>query len=289
MNQAADPPASSTPPKPNEYLPAAIQRAVVGHGLKHPLTIYPIALGVSAGVVGALFNLPAVLGAALGMGMIGPLWGVWQVFFRHDYLGSRYLDMLHRRQKQYEAFLVDQIESGLRQCSRNEELQAKATTGIAQLKSIRVKLANVQELLDMKLRPNEITYGRFLGASEQVSLSVLDNLNTVVSLLKSAASIETNYIHTRLEQIDAGKTNDKAEADQRRSLQERLNLWDSQMQKIDTLMARNEEAMTEMERISAAVAQWQTGRKFAAGDFESAINQLHELAVQAHEYNNITS
>jgi hypothetical protein len=287
MNQTADTPAQSTPPRSDDYLPAAIQRAVVRHGLKHPLTIYPIALGVSAGVVGGLFNLPGLLMAALGLGLVGPLWGVAQVFFRHDVLGSRYLGTLHRRQKRYEAFLVDQIESGLEQCSRIEELHAKATTGIAQLKSIRVKLANVQELLDMKLRPNEITYGRFLGASEQVSLSVLDNLNTVVSLLKSAASIETQYIHARLEQIKAAKQTGKAEADQRRSLQERLNLWDSQMQKIDQLMARNEEAMTEMERISAAVAQWQAGPKFAAGDFESAIKQLHELAVQAHEYNNI--
>lgn len=287
MSKAKGTTVSKSPPKPDAYLPAAIQKAVVQTGMKHPVTLYPIALGVSAGVVGMLFNMPMLLGAAIGIGLVGPAWAVLQIFFRHETIGSRYLETLHQKQQQYEAFLVDQIETGLKTCARTAELSNKAQTGIAQLKSVRIKLANVQELLGMKLRPNEITYGRFLGAAEQVSLSVLDNLNTVVSLLKSATSIDPKYIHARLKEINAKKTPTKEEEDQRESLQERLALWDSQLQKVDQLMARNEEAMTEMERISAAVAQWQSGRKFAGSDFESAIKQLHALALQAHEYENI--
>jgi hypothetical protein len=278
---------SESPPKPDEYLPAAIQKAVVQTGMKHPVTLYPIALGVSAGVVGMLFNLPMLLGAAIGLALAGPAWAVTQIFFRHEAIGSRYLERLHRQQKRYEAFLVGRIETGLKACARTVGLGEKSQTGIAQLKSIRIKLANVQELLGMKLRPNEITYGRFLGAAEQVCLSVLDNLNTVVGLLKSAASIDPKYIQARLKEINGKKTPTKEEEDQRKSLQERLALWNSQLQKVDQLMARNEEAMTEMERISAAVAQWQSGRKFAGSDFESAIKQLHALALQAHEYEKI--
>lgn len=287
MSKAEDTKACKAPPRPEEYLPAAIQKAVVQSGMKHPVTLYPVALGVSAGIVGMLFNIPLLLGAGFGLGLIGPVWAVMQIFFRHEALGSQYLNMLHRKQTQYEAFLVDQIETGLKECARTNELREKATTGIAQLKSIRVKLANVQELLGMKLSPNEITYGRFVGAAEQVSLSVLDNLNTAVGLLKSATSIEPDYIHRRLKEINAKKNIAQEEEDQCKSLQERMNLWNSQLKKVDQLMARNEEAMTEMERISAAVAQWQTGRKFAGSDFESAIKQLHALALQAHEYENV--
>jgi hypothetical protein len=231
-----------------------------------------------------LFNLPVLLSVALLLGIVGPTWAVVQIFFRHEILGSQYLARLHKKQKQYEAYLISQIETGLKQCARTAELKEKAATGIKQLRSIRLKFANVKELLGMKLRTNEITYGRFLGAAEQVSLSVLDNLNTVGSLLKSATSIEPKYIQNRLKDIDSKEAPTKEEEDQRESLRERLALWNSQLQKVDQLMAKNEEAMTEMERISAAVAQWQSGRKFSGGDLESAIKQLHALALSAHEY-----
>lgn len=279
--------AQTGPPKPEEYLPAAIQKAVVQTGIKHPVTLYPMALGVSACVVGALFNIPLLLGSGVGLGLLGPVWAVSQIFFKHEDLGSKYLGVLHERQKKYEASLVRQIETGLKECCRTEELNVKATTGIAQLKSIRVKLANVQELLGMKLSASEITYGRFLGAAEQVALSVLDNLNTVVGILKSATSIDPQYIHQRLKELGAEKAPSSDVQDQLDSLRERLELWNSQLQTVDQLMARNEAAMTEMERISAAVAQWQAGQKFAGSDFESAIKQLHQLALQAHEYENI--
>ncbi|MGD8834557.1 MAG: hypothetical protein PVJ19_06435 [Desulfobacteraceae bacterium] len=287
MGKSRDKEINTAPPRPEEYLDAAIQKAVVQTGLKHPVTLYPLALGISAGVVGMLFNLPVVLSAALGLGIVGPAWAVSQIFFRHEALGSQYLARLHKKQKQYEAYLISQIETGLKQCAGTAELKEKADTGIKQLKSIRLKFANVKELLGMKLRTTEITYGRFLGAAEQVSLSVLDNLNTVASLLKSATSIEPKYIQNRLKEIDSKEAPTKEDEDQRISLRERLALWNSQLQKVDQLMAKNEEAMTEMERISAAVAQWQSGRKFAGSDLESAIKQLHALALSAHEYKSL--
>lgn len=275
------------PPHTSDYLPAAIQKAVVQSGLKHPVTIYSIALGISAGVVGSLFDISMLLGTAIGLTLLGPAWAVLQIFFRHEAVGSRYLNSLHRRQKQYELQLIDNIERGLRSCAGADGLDRTAKTGIAQLKSIRIKLDNVKELLGMKLRPNEITYGRFMGAAEQVSLSVLDNLNTVAGILKSATSIDLSYIHGRLREIDQSPQAGPEALDQRRSLEQRLDLWNRQVKKIDRLMAGNEAAMTEMETISAAIAQWPQDRKFSNSDIESAIAQLHALASQAHDYENL--
>ncbi|BBO92206.1 hypothetical protein [Desulfosarcina ovata] len=274
----------SGPPDTSDYLPAAIQKAVVRTGLAHPVTIYAIALGVSVGVVGSLFDIPVLLGAAVGLTLLGPAWAVLQIFFRHEAIGSRYLESLHHRQKQYERRLIGRIEDGLRSCITVDGLERAANTGIAQLKNIQIKLDNVKALLGQKLRPGEITHGRFLGAAEQVSLSVLDNLNTVASVLKSAASIDLAYIHERLRDLDEKSQPGQEDADPRPSLQARLDLWNRQIETIDRLMAGNEAAMTEMERISAAVARWPQDRKFADSDIESAIAQLHALASQAHDY-----
>ncbi|CAB5090331.1 hypothetical protein D3OALGA1CA_5840 [Olavius algarvensis associated proteobacterium Delta 3] len=64
-------------------------------------------------------------------------------------------------------------------------------------------------------------------------------------------------------------------------------MWKSQLRKVDSFLTHNEKAMTEMERISAAVAQWQSGHRFADKEFESAIKQLQKLALKAHEYEEI--
>lgn len=278
---------ATSPPQVDEYLPAAIQKAVVQNTMKHPVTIYPIALGVSSGVVGALFNLPVLLATAVGLFLAGPAWAVIQIFFRHEALGSRYLASLHERQKQYEAYLIDKIESGLKECAATKELKSTAVTAIAQLQSIRVKLANIQELLQMKLRTNEITYGRFLGAAEQVSLGVLDNLNSVTGILTSMTSIDFTYVQARLKELSAKSSAGQEDLDQRSALQARLDLWRSQLRNVEQFIARNEDAMTEMEHISAAIAQWRTERKFADNDFESTLKQLQVLAQQAQEYNHI--
>ncbi|MEJ2156052.1 MAG: hypothetical protein P8X96_12000 [Desulfobacteraceae bacterium] len=287
MSKSDETQVHAMPPQTEEYLPAAIQRAVVQTGLKHPITVYPVALGISSAVVGMLFNMPALLGGAVALGLAGPIWAIAQIFFRHDQLGSQYLKSLHQKQKRYEHYLIQKIGLELKGCAETEQLEDHCATGIAQLESIQVKLANVQELLEMKLRPNEITYGRFLGAAEQVSLSVLDNLNAAASLLKSAGSIDPAYIQSRLKDIAGKPVPGKEDEAQRKSLQERLALWNDQLQQVDQLMAGNEKAMTELERISAAVAQWQSDRKFADQDFESAIKQLHALADQAHEYDQL--
>ncbi|CAB5090343.1 hypothetical protein D3OALGB2SA_1271 [Olavius algarvensis associated proteobacterium Delta 3] len=215
MDETTDLLEGSKPPKPADYMPEAIQKAVVHRGLKHPSTIYPIALGVSAGIVGALFEAPLFLGAGLLLGLVGPAWAVYQVFFRHETLGSQYLESLHRHQKKYEQYLIGQIEAGLKTCAGKESLAQYADTGLAQLENIQTKLANVKELLGMKLKTSEITYGRFLGAAEQVSLSVLDNLNSVVGILKSAESIDPDYIASRLKDI-AGKSKHSAEDETQR-------------------------------------------------------------------------
>jgi hypothetical protein len=163
-------------------------------------------------------------------------------------------------------------------------MEAHAEQGIEQLNGIQIKYANVRELLEMKLRTGEITFGRFLGAAEQVSLSVLDNLKRVVSILKSAASIEPDKIGKRLAALSEKKEKSREDLAQEEALNQRLALWEEQLGKVERLIANNEKAMTEMEQVSATVAEWQTDGRFAAVDFESAIAQLHELALRAHEY-----
>lgn len=273
-----------TPPKISDYLPEAIQKAVMDVGIKHPATIYPIAIGASCGFVGWLFGLPMLCLAALAGILFGPGWAVFQIFFFHEKIGNRYIRQLNKRQKEYEYHVIELLEKSLMECQAVKGVEEHAAQGVTQFRAVREKLANIQDLLELKLQKEELTFGRFLGAAEQVSLSVLDNLKSITSILKSTGSIQTDYILDRLDMLARREHRTDEDISQEQSLKERLQLQEDQIQKVNSLLTKNEEAMTEMEKISAAVAEWQTGDRFAGTDFESAITRLQELAEQAHEY-----
>jgi len=103
--------------------------------------------------------------------------------------------------------------------------------------------------------------------------------------MKSMVTIHKKKIRKRLRALKAKKNINSNDQKESQALAKRLQLWQDQHDKISGLLLRNEEAMTEMEQISASVASWDTDGRFANSDFESAIARLQELASHAHEYN----
>jgi len=274
-----------TPPATSDYLPSTIRKKVLETGLKHPFTIYPVAIGISCVFVGLLFGAPLFYLAALAGILGGAGYGASQIFLFNEKIGAKYIEKLNQRQKQYEQSLKQLLNKGLRECQNIEGGKTYAIKGQEQFRGIDEKLASIRELLEIKLNTGEMTYHRFLGAAEQVSLSVLDNLKEAVSTMKSMSTIRTNHIRERLQALNTTQNLSPHDQKESQALTKRLQLWQDQSDKISGLLLRNEEAMTEMEQISASVASWQTDGRFADSDFESAIARLQELASHAHEYN----
>ena len=272
-------------PSVRDYLPRTISKKVYSRGVTHPLTLYPLAIGAGMSVTGFLFNMPMLyVGAAAGF-FTGAVCGVSMIFFMHDKIGKKYIAELNRRQKNYEQYIKRMLKKELAECLEIDGAETYATQGREHFDMIGEKLSNVQEILDLKIEESELTYDRFMGAADQVVLSVLDNLKDVVTTLKSAGSIDVGYIHDKLANLEHLPDGNDKEM-QEGALLKRLALRNSQFEKVTALLTKNEVAMTEMENISAAVSEWQTDDSFAEVDFESAISRLQELAEQAHVYNN---
>ncbi len=252
--------------------------------MTHPLTLFPLATGAGLGFIGWLFNVPVMYYGAAAGGIVGFISGIIMVFFMHDSLGKKYIAELNRRQKKYERHIKRMLKRELVECLAIEGAEDYAVQGQGHFEKIDDKLKNVKELLDLKIDKSELTYERFMGAADQVVLSVLDNLKDVVTTLKSAGSIQVSYIDERLAGLEKMPDNDDKEK-QKDALLKRLALRNTQFDKVTALLTKNEVAMTEMENISAAVSEWQTDDSFAEIDFESAISRLQELAEQAHAYN----
>lgn len=142
----------------------------------------------------------------------------------------------------------------------------------------------MKKLLDKKFNTGELTYGSYLGAAEQVYLSVLDNLLKSVSLLQSVETIDPEYINGRYRELQA--LDQVTEADEREfeALQKRLDIRNNQIQQVNTLLTENEESMTIMDETIAAIADLQTGKGLGENDLQTAMDHLKEIAGRTKSY-----
>ena len=275
----------SQPPEPRDFSQEAVRQAVLREGLTHPLTLYLPALGVLGGLAGVLFASPGLLAAAIGTGVIGLGSGVVNVFFRRDALAGRYLQRLNDRQAAHEKQVLVWLRNDLRAGLRIPATRVHARRGLEQFERCRPKFRNVEELLGIKLNQSELTYGRFLSAARQVYLSVLDNLGAVAALLKSAGTIDADYIASRLKALEVKSPPSDSDRQEMDALVERQRLLEAQLAAVDERLAGNESAMTRLEETTSRLAALDTGARFAQTDFETAIAYMQELAQNTQQYN----
>ncbi len=273
------------PPKISDFSNESINKAVYKTGLTHWLTLYPPAIGIPCGLAGLLFNSPLVCAVGFGACFVSLGNAVVNIFFRKDKIANNYLEELNKKLKKQETYILRSLDKNLKKCASIKGVEDQAQQGIKQFKKIKEKYKNVHELLEQKLNKGEITFGRFIGAAEQVYLSTLDNLKQIVSTLQSAGSIDPGYIKKRLQELTKKSHQKESDIKEIETLNKRLALWEEQLKKTSELLSDNEEAMTKMEETTAAIASIQTGSGFAATDLETAMKQLQELAQRAQIYN----
>ncbi len=122
------------------------------------------------------------------------------------------------------------------------------------------RFEKLKALLGLKFEPSELTYGRYLSVAEAAFLSVFDNLH--------AAAISLNALDVKDTSADS----------------ERLVLRQQQLTKVKQLLELNERAITELERVSAALAEVKTRRGEGSHSLDALMAELAELAKRAKLY-----
>jgi hypothetical protein len=274
------------PPALSDFSPTAISKAVKKESWTHWLTLYPSTIAVLSGLAGCLFSSPSLILLALGGVTVGAGNAVVSIFFRKDAIGARYLSSLQKALIRHEEEILKSLGKDLEKCAtlKEEACRDLADRGLEQFNMMPEKFQNVRDLLEHKLNATELTFGRFLGAAEQVYLGGLDNLKRVADLLISVSDIDLKYITERLKKLSKCKkpdvSNGEAEA-----LQKQVDLYDQQLKEVEELLVQNEKAMTKIEETTIAIAHMNTGNQMAGVDTESAISDLHELVRSAYKYN----
>jgi hypothetical protein len=264
------------PPGTPDFSPRAVSKAVLGETLQKPHVLYPTAIGILGGVAtlllgpSTLFIAPAIVGGALGAGA----WA-FEYIFRRDKHAREYMDSMHR-------LLAGRVEETMRVL--NHELhELEFEPGVKQIERLREKYEAYAELLRRKLDPNEMTFTRYLGMGEQVFLGGLDNLARISDALRSFATNDAADIRRRIRDLQKDGIESPSQDQEESALNSRLQLMESQREKVFAWLAENEEAMTAMDRVMAEVAEMNTVAS-ATMKMEHAMQELESLAKRARSY-----
>jgi hypothetical protein len=143
------------------------------------------------------------------------------------------------------------------------------------------RFQTMQELLAAKFESKELTYSRYFVAGEQAFLAVLDTLDGIIGRMQSACAIEPKYVEERINATRRQKTLTPADEEEVRALETRMKLRGDQLDSVNTLLTFNENAITEFDRVNAAIAEVKGTKSQTSVDLDSAMRELESLAQRA--------
>ncbi len=272
-----------------DFSKAAVERAVLAATLQHPLTLYPIAVGV-VGIVAVVLLVPSFgwLLVAIAAVTLGVSSWIVNFCFRSEVYADRYIQSLHDALARQRQARLESLQGALEACQTVPGAESLAAQGAMQFARIREKFDNLMAMLDQKLNRRELTYHRYCGSAEQVYLSVLDHLRDVVTRLQSIRAVDPAYIQQRITALQALTRLTPADEEALKTLAERQQLHMQQLERVNTLLTQNEAAMTTLDQTAAALADMKTVEGHAAVDMETARQALEALAQRAETFS-ITS
>lgn len=262
--------------------PLDAKRLALSRTIQHPLTLYPTALGVLGAVGIGLFGpitvtvAAAVAGLGFGLGHLAT-----QVLVRSDKIAAQHYRELRAQLDAKRARMIDELEDSLKNSFKTDSCKNYAQQGLKQFEMVQKRFDTMQTLLGAKFEPTELTYSRYYVAGEQAFLAVLDTLDSIVGHLRSACAIEPQYHDERVSAAKRQKTLAAADEAELRTLKERMALRDTQLDTVNTLLAFNENAITEFDRVNAAIAGVKGVKSQTSVDLDSAMRELETLSERA--------
>jgi predicted ester cyclase len=268
-----------------DFSQGAIRKAVQGKIIQNPVSIYSVALG-TVGLVAAGILFPSLFLVIISVGFVsfGLISIIINFALRKNIFETRHLAYLNKLLDRQKQTVLTRLKRELKKLSSAKGLKVYSDQAVRQFEKIRTKFDNFKRILSEKFDPTEITYGRFFGTTEQLYLSVLDNLEDIMNSLGTISNIDDEYIEERMNYL-AGLTSPE-EADKREmtTLTTRKELKQKSLERINELLTINEEAMTQIDLSMSTISQTKTKMGRASVDMEVARQDLEELINRTKKY-----
>ncbi len=255
--------------------PKAIKKSVLSTAAQRPLTIYPAALAVLGAGFALLIDANALSVAAMAAGgAITSVSWLWEVFARGQHHASQFIRRCREEIEHQRRVSLGQLQQDMR--------AAGDAQGLKQIQLFKDKYDNFVAILGRKLDAGELTYQRYLTIAEQVFLGGLDNLENAALAMKSVSAIDMAHIENSLAKLK----DDHSAAAQTKAgeLKARLSLRETQRLRANALLLENEQALTQLDHVTAKIAEIKTQAGRAQLDLEEAMAELQHLIMRADSY-----
>lgn len=270
-----------------KFSPESIRKAVLQTSLTHPVLLCFALIGIF-GILGSiLFKMMfLVIAGVVGFILVGATF-VINYYVRRPQIESDYIERLNKQAEENIKRKLNDLDKELDVCldfSDNDPLVMQAKK---QFRMVNDKFRSFKDILGKKFSPNELTYGRFYNTAEQTHGAVLDNLERVVLSFKALKDIDLDYLENRYDELKKRIDEDKAEDFDKKefeSVQERIDMRERKFYEIDSILSKNEEAMTEMNKINLKLSEIRTHEGRARQDLDETLGELSNLANTASQY-----
>jgi hypothetical protein len=237
-------------PKPLDFSEAAARKAAFSEVIQSPLTLWPPALGIAAGVGLGIFG---IVSAPMVATMITGGFVVGGAHWALRYLGGGQAYMQKHYARLHEEFEAMKERKLATLATELKKLGCKQ--GQAQVTQFEDKFQNLVAVFRRVLSEGELTFDRFVGTAEQVYRSGLDNLDRVVTLLLNVDDMDHEEIESRIAVLAKRLKRTHADDTNLSALRDQAKDYDDTQQEVEELLARNEEALATMDKAGAAAVR----------------------------------
>ncbi|MBN2531674.1 MAG: hypothetical protein JXB88_02215 [Spirochaetales bacterium] len=268
-----------------DFSQGAIQKAVQGKIIQNPVSMYSVALGaVGAIAAGILFPSLFLVICSTGLVLFGIASVIINFALRKNIFETRHLSYLNNLLNKQKQLVLGRLKRELKKLSSDKGLKIYSDQAVYQFEKIQTKFDNFKRILSEKFNPEEITYGRFFGTTEQLYLSVLDNLEDITNSLATISNIDDDYITERMNYLTGLASPEDADKREMTTLTTRKELKQKSLEQINELLTINEEAMTQIDISMTTISRTKTKMGRASMDMEVARQDLEELINRTKKY-----
>lgn len=138
---------------------------------------------------------------------------------------------------------------------------------------------HVLDVLGSRFHLGELAFARSRGLVAEVCLGAVDTLNTMESQARGVVSVDGDFVRRRL-----AREGKRLSEEERAALLRRLDLLVETEQRLDSLSASIESALTVLDDTAVAMAQIETARPQASVTAEKALEDLRRFVEGADRY-----
>ncbi len=252
----------------------AIQKAVSTEINQHPVTIYSGFAALGLGLYMSLFGPgSALFGFGLGCFLMSSGSYVFNRFFRQEVFQKKHVENLRAQIRRNTELAITELQKELKKFNCPE--------GAKQIDLFKEKYESLVSVLQKKLQPGSLVFGRFLGMAEQVYKNGLDNLQQVTANLDSISPIDPHEVNRQLEIMQSRADSSEMEIN---ALKNTLKKRTERKAQVDRLLRDNVLAMARLDQTAMDISTMETNEERASTDMEAAMSELVHLADQFRNF-----